>query len=316
MEDRAADEPDEDVESSREARIEHAADGVDHERERERGGRRGAAGRRRSGSVRARSRRHPGQARDPLRAVHAGQRGHDDARRVAVVERQVGAVDAQREQRALVECWAWPSVARRRTPRGCRDSTRRTAPAGAPASAARSRRRTPLQRCVVDQPSTHAIGRSCSCCSMASSCALESSRRSLPAIASRQSGPGQRRRDAGGGGGLVDREAVGPVVEDGLAARRQQREAPQRTAGRLPDRHHAAGRADAPATSASRPRRLIVGAAGVGGARLPGSCGSARVRRRSARNGASTPRSRYARTMTGSLIATWMVSAARKTHAP
>ena len=35
MEDRAADEPDQDVESSREARIEHAADGVDHERDRE-----------------------------------------------------------------------------------------------------------------------------------------------------------------------------------------------------------------------------------------------------------------------------------------
>ena len=60
----------------------------------------------------------------------------------------------------------------------------------------------------------------------------------------------------------------------------------------------------------------MVGAAGVGGARLPGSCGSARVRSRSARNGASTPRSRHARTITGSLIATWMVSAARKTQAP
>ena len=208
MDDRAADEPDEDVESSREARIEHAADGVDHEREREQMAERGAAGRPRSGRQ-ARAITTPSSVRlaDPFRAVHAGQRGHDDPRRIAVVEREVGAVDAQREQRALVESWAWPSVAARNAPRGWSDSTRRTAPAVAPASAARSRRRTPVQRCVVDHPSTQAIGRSC--------CAgpWPAGRRAT-AVASLAPGdrqpPGradQRGRDRGPGGGLVDRKA-------------------------------------------------------------------------------------------------------------
>ena len=56
-----------------------------------RGGPAGAAARRRSG--RASGRAPERQRAHPLRVVHAGQRRDDDPRRVAVVERQVGAVD-------------------------------------------------------------------------------------------------------------------------------------------------------------------------------------------------------------------------------
>src|SRR6202012_4514422 len=56
----------------------------------------------------------------------------------------------------------WPelSVTSRRAPPFCSDSTSTSAPPVTPAKAARWRRRPPVQRWVVDQPSTQAIGRS------------------------------------------------------------------------------------------------------------------------------------------------------------
>ena len=42
---------------------------------------------------------------DPFGAVHPGKRGNDDPRRIAVIQREVGAVDLQRQQRRRVKIW-------------------------------------------------------------------------------------------------------------------------------------------------------------------------------------------------------------------
>ena len=90
-----------------------------------------------------------------------GRRGADDARRVAVVEREVDAVDLQREQRPLVGDLVC-GERRAREDAVCleRDVPDGRRSAGAQRARPSSRTGTPVQRWVVDQPSTQAIGRS------------------------------------------------------------------------------------------------------------------------------------------------------------
>ena len=100
-----------------------------------------------------------GHRLDPLRVVDAGQRRHDHPRRVAVVEREVLAVDLQREERAASSATApGLSVAWLNAPPSWSDSTRTSASPSIPAIAASSESRTPVQSCHVVQPSTQAIG--------------------------------------------------------------------------------------------------------------------------------------------------------------
>ena len=130
-----------------------------------------AAGRRtRSGTCAARSSRlgsrREGHPLDPLRVVDAGQRRDDHPRREAVVEREVRAVDLQREQRAARRRPGRRlSVAWRNAPPSCSDSTRTSAsPLERRPSPRRSASRTPVHVCQVVQPSTQAIGRRSVCC--------------------------------------------------------------------------------------------------------------------------------------------------------
>ena len=196
------------------------------------------------------------QLLDPLRAVHARQRGDDDARRVAVVEREVGAVDPQRQQRVgRRRTGRRLSVAWRSAPRGCSDSTSTLAGvrrAGAAAARSRERHAGPAlgRRPALDAGDRQ---RASVCCGIASSSRASvelalvarrrsSSRQAAPVIA----GVIRARR-----GGLVDREASGRPG----AARREQRERAQRAADRLPGGRHAA--------ASPSPRRR--GRAGRGG---------------------------------------------------
>ena len=82
-------------------------------------------------------------------------------------------------------------------PPDCRERASTPPGSSTPASRARSASRTPVQRWVVDQPSTHAMGRAAVTCSMASSSSrLNVARRpSAPRRSSRQPGPTSARGD-------------------------------------------------------------------------------------------------------------------------
>jgi hypothetical protein len=73
---------------------------------------------------------------------------------------------------------------------------------------------------------------------------------------------------------------------------------------------------DPPPTSASAPRRLIVGSAGVGATRPYRSGSSGRVAAVEVRSSARNDRDRSPRTMCGSLSATCATKAPRNTQAP
>ncbi len=72
----------------------------------------------------------------------------------------------------------------------------------------------------------------------------------------------------------------------------------------------------ATAESPRSPRRLIVGSAGSGEARPPGSKASGRVSASDRLSGVSTPWSRYALRMTGILMTTCNVTETITTQAP
>ena len=216
---------------------------------------------------------------DPLGAVHARQRGDDDPRRVAVIERQIGAVDAQREQRAIVGDLVGGEGGLRETGRpGCSERDSRIVaaarrpragagrPAARPSSAASStsprRRRSASRRCTAASPS---------------SCA----RLRIACVRRRDGSAASRDRTASlvtptGVGRLVDLEVVGPGAEH-ASARREQREPAQRAADRLAEvgdqqRQRSAADERQQAAAADRRRRP-----GDCGASPPGSYGSGRV---------------------------------------
>ena len=77
-----------------------------------------------------------------------------------MVERQVGAVDPQREQQSLVAVCSGASVAESKTPFWVSDCVVTVSGRSTPTELGQVATGTPVQRCVVDQPSTQAIGRS------------------------------------------------------------------------------------------------------------------------------------------------------------
>ena len=171
----------------------------------------------------------------PFGVVHAGQRGNDDPGGVAVVEGQVGAVDLEGEQRVGVEHLIGLSTAWLNAPDVPATSPSPSATSVTPAASARSRSRTPVHVCVVDHPSTHAIGRVAVCCGMARSSAPVSCTGGAPPVSeSRQAVAGLLRVDLRGCGGAVDLKVVGAVAV-GAAAGEQQRGTAREPADGLPD---------------------------------------------------------------------------------
>ena len=163
-----------------------------------RGGRAGAAATRRS------ARAAGGHAAKLSDATHfvlctPGSAGTMMRAGIAVVERQVGAVDPQRQQRVGGSC-TWSRAQRRlaqhaaRLQRSHEHARRRPA---RPAARGESASRTPVQCCVVDQPSTQAIGsRAVRCAQRQQLVAGERDSRRRRRSSQPPARAGHRRRDA------------------------------------------------------------------------------------------------------------------------
>ena len=169
----------------------------------------------------------------PGRSPAPGTRGRatSGAPLTADGEQRVGVQHLARRQRGLRERAAAPASA-----------PRADAGAGTPASAARSRRRTPVQVWVVDQPSTHAIGSVAVCCGMRAAGRRRSSRTGAgpPVSSSRQPSPtAGRRRCPDTAKVLLTGKSFGPPSAGGggAPAGQQERQAAQRAADRLARRH-------------------------------------------------------------------------------
>ena len=144
------------------------------------------------------------------------------------------------------------------------------APARRPARPGRAAARR-SRSARVDQPSTQAIGSRAVCCGEAEQLGAGEGARRRPGERQPPRRPGGGGRDPGGRRGPVDREAVAALARSpgrGAAA------APARAAGRRSvwPAVSAATNSTPPPTSASAPRRLIVGGAGIVGDQ-PGGLG-------------------------------------------
>ena len=161
-----------------------------------------------------------------------------------------------------------------------RSSERTVARAGVdiPARAARSRRRTPLHVCVVDHPSTQAIGNSAVCCGIASSVVRSSSIcPDLPCQVrvSRQFAPVSAGVIAADAAVLLTSKSLGPSPR--LRPRGNSSAARRVKPPSVWPAVSTATNSAPPPTSASAPRRLTVGAAGSAATSPSTSGGSGRV---------------------------------------
>ena len=187
---------------------------------------------------------------------------------------------------------------------------------GTPARSARSARRTPVHRWVVDHPSTQAIGRSAVCWRMAMSVARSSVTSSVPPVRdSRHVAPVAEGSIDAADAVLLTWKSFGPSPYErprGMS-RAASRADP---ADALPDGQHgdeqrtAAHQGERPPAAQCGWRRVrrdeAVGVGRLGLGRRPGA--SAARRRRD--------RERRLRTMVGNLSATWTTNPVMKTQAP
>ncbi len=112
------------------------------------------------------------------------------------IERSAPLTFSASSARSLPNC-VRVSDTRRNAPLGCSDSTSSSLAPAAPTSAAKLASGTPVQRCVVVQPSTQAIGSvSVRCSSASRSARLSRSSRSPERSDEPVAVPGHRRRDA------------------------------------------------------------------------------------------------------------------------
>ena len=168
---------------------------------------------------------------DPFGVVHSGKRGNDDPRRVTVIQREVGSIDLQRQRRVGVQDLVGLQDRVIEGAEPLREDTMAEPGCGRPAAAARSASRTPVQVCVVDHPSTQAIGSSTVWRGIASTRPDPAAPDRSPPTVQAPPRTGDSRVDTGCNGGAVDLKFVGAPAVAAAAGKQQRRTAGESAQG-------------------------------------------------------------------------------------